>query len=251
MRRLEVIHGRTAPTEVEIEGEGEVLIGRTRDAALRLFDETASRRHARIRLHEGRVLLEDLDSANGTRLNGERIEGPATLFDGDVIAIGDVEIRFLSGDGADRDTVAAPAAADAVEAAVDPDAADPAAEAAGEGAIRRLRFVCDSATAFADAGTSQEITDNLLAMAVETFAPDRATVLLLPPAGRGGADVVAAHPPGASPPGSKTLRQRVVEAGEAVLIRDASDSEVREAASLVRSRYRSTLAAPLKTTEGV
>jgi len=245
MERLIVIEGRTSPEEVEI-GTG-ILIGRAREADLRLFDETASRRHALVGPREGRTVLEDLDSANGVLLNGEAVEGKAALFDGDEIRIGEVRMRFLSAAGADRETVAA---AERVEAAVDPDAADPAADLADTASSRRLRLVCDGATACADAASEGEVPGILLALAAEAFEPDRATVSLLRPGGA--TAVVAAHPGGASAPTSGTLRRRVVEEGEAVLVRDALDSDARggSSRSIVASRFRSTLAAPLRTSEG-
>jgi len=248
MRRLQVIEGRADPEEFVLEGETQ--LGRSKDADLRIFDETVSRRHARILAGEDRVTLEDLGSSNGTRLNGERIEQPAVLFDGDVIGIGALRLRYLSSDGADRETVVPREGDDAVQAALDPDAADPERDAAGENALKRLRLVCRGAVACADASEIPEVTSNLLGLVVEAFDADRATVCLLGPGGT--LEVACAHPTGASPPASRTLRQRVLEAGEAALVRDAHDIDAREGGlSMVRSRYRSTMAAPLKVAEGV
>jgi pSer/pThr/pTyr-binding forkhead associated (FHA) protein len=53
-----------------------------------LFTDTAvSRFHARLRFRGGRWILQDLESTNGTTLNGERV-GRSELRAGDVIAIG-------------------------------------------------------------------------------------------------------------------------------------------------------------------
>ncbi|MDJ0521632.1 MAG: sigma 54-interacting transcriptional regulator [Planctomycetota bacterium] len=248
MRRLELLEGRCDPDRLDLEAN--ILLGRHEACDLRLFDETTSRRHARIEVASDVVTLEDLKSSNGTWLNGERVDGPARLFDGDVIRIGDTQLRYLSGDGSDRITVVEGQANDDVQAALDPDAADPAVEAAGEGAIRRLRFVCDGAVACADAAEIPAMLGDLLGLMVEAFAPERALVCLR---GAGGAiEVAAAHPEAATPPASSTLRQRVLEGGEAVLIRDAHDPEAGAGGkSMVRSRYRSMLAAPLKVAEGV
>lgn len=70
--------------EVPLE-EGENVIGRTDDAALRISSARVSRRHARIVVTGGRVVLEDLGSKNGTFLRGRRIERPVELSDGDEI----------------------------------------------------------------------------------------------------------------------------------------------------------------------
>ncbi|MDA1194448.1 MAG: sigma 54-interacting transcriptional regulator [Planctomycetota bacterium] len=245
MQQLETIAGRTEPEQLEVVGE--ILLGRSQDADLQVFDETASRKHARIRVTPGRVWLEDLGSANGTELNGEAVDGEAALFDGDVIGIGHVRLRYRSGEGAERVTVVE--SVDDVAAAVDPDRADPAREAAGEAAVRRLRLVCDGAIACADAVDEAEVTSNLLGLVTDAFACTRATVCLHGPAGR--IEVVAAHPEGATPPTSRTLARRVQEGGEAVLVRDAHNPDTEGAGlSMVRSRYRSMLAAPLRVAEG-
>jgi serine phosphatase RsbU (regulator of sigma subunit) len=56
-------------------------------------DQKVSRRHANIRFIDGRFVLENL-SRNGTWLNGQRIDGPAALGDGDRIAICDFKFLF-------------------------------------------------------------------------------------------------------------------------------------------------------------
>ena len=247
MERLEVVEGQAEPTRIAVEGE--IAIGRAREATLRIFDETASRRHARVLLRDNRVILEDLGSANGTVLNGEAIQGEAVLFHGDVIEIGAVQLRFVSASATDRDTVIVGDAGDSVEATLDPEHANPALEGAGKAAQTRLRLVCDGAAVCADAGDADELPRRLLDLVVETLEPDRATVCLVEPAG--GLRIAAAHPEDAAPPASRTLRQRILQAGEAVLIKDAFDHEQDTSASMVRSRYRSTLAAPLVSAEGV
>ena len=79
-------------------GEPQVLgqtfvLGRTGD--LRLSDARVSRRHAHInRLADGSYQLEDLQSSNGTYLNGTKIDKPCPLSAGDVIRVGPFEMRF-------------------------------------------------------------------------------------------------------------------------------------------------------------
>ncbi len=248
LRRLELVDGRCDPEALDLGAES--LIGRHQQCDLRLFDETISRRHARIVVADGEVTLEDLASSNGTFLNGERIQRAARLFDGDVLRIGDTSMRYLSADGGDRITVVDGAEGDDVHAALDPDAADPAREAAGAGAVRRLRLVCESAVASADASEVPEVISNLMGLLIEAFEPGRAVICLITPTGE--LEVAAAHPEGAAAPASRTLRKRVLEGGEAVLVTDAHDPADGDGGkSMVRSRYRSMLAAPLKVAEGV
>jgi DNA-binding NtrC family response regulator len=66
---------------------GVVLIGRGAEADLALADEAVSRKHARILITEGEARIADLDSHNGTRVNGEPVVGAQTLVSGDVIGV--------------------------------------------------------------------------------------------------------------------------------------------------------------------
>jgi DNA-binding winged helix-turn-helix (wHTH) protein len=68
--------------------EGENLLGRVAEGAVRLDSEKASRRHARIVVRGVDAVLEDLDSKNGTFLNGQRVEGSMMLAEGDRIVVG-------------------------------------------------------------------------------------------------------------------------------------------------------------------
>lgn len=70
------------------------LLGRGDDADIRLQDSFASTRHARLVPQGDVVVLEDLGSTNGTRLNGEPLDGPAPLHPGDRIQIGDSDFSF-------------------------------------------------------------------------------------------------------------------------------------------------------------
>jgi pSer/pThr/pTyr-binding forkhead associated (FHA) protein len=64
------------------------VIGRGRDCDLRLFDPALSRRHCVLELRDGRLTVEDLDTRNGTEVNGGRITGPRPLADGDLLWVG-------------------------------------------------------------------------------------------------------------------------------------------------------------------
>lgn len=72
-----------------------VTIGRKNDNVLILNDPYASSYHAKIYLKNGECVLEDLNSTNGTMLNGERLLGKEYLTSGDEIAIGEVSFKFI------------------------------------------------------------------------------------------------------------------------------------------------------------
>jgi len=69
-------------------------LGRGYDCAVVLDDATVSKHHARVGI-EGRAWIEDLQSTNGTFVNGHRIEGITWLRRGDRIALGTAKIVFL------------------------------------------------------------------------------------------------------------------------------------------------------------
>jgi len=75
-------------------GDKPVSIGRGEAADHRLPDKTASRVHAQFILREGRWCVEDLESANGTLLNGKKTAGIVPLSPGDVIRVGATELKF-------------------------------------------------------------------------------------------------------------------------------------------------------------
>ena len=89
----------------EIELRGELGIGRAEENELQLMDLKASRHHARIHVEGEDVILTDLDSANGTRVNGIQVTAPHSLEHGDRITIGDTEITFHVPGRAERDTI--------------------------------------------------------------------------------------------------------------------------------------------------
>lgn len=91
-----------------------------------LNDEHVSRRHAEIALEEGRWLIRDLDTPNGTHVDGQKIQGPMALEDGQEVAIGGVVLRFLLGtppNGISLDLPPARATASDSTSWIDPSAA--------------------------------------------------------------------------------------------------------------------------------
>jgi pSer/pThr/pTyr-binding forkhead associated (FHA) protein len=72
-----------------------LTIGRADDNAVELAgDEFASAHHARIESQRDGVWILDLGSTNGTFVNGARLDGRRQLREGDVVQIGDTELRF-------------------------------------------------------------------------------------------------------------------------------------------------------------
>jgi hypothetical protein len=73
---------------------GGISIGRSSDADVRIEDRFASGVHARIYSRGANYYVEDMNSTNGTFLNGGRLNGEAKLNDLDEVRIGNTEFRF-------------------------------------------------------------------------------------------------------------------------------------------------------------
>jgi len=80
-------------TSIPIGPSGAVL-GRSMACKVFVDGEGVSRRHARLTIEGDEASIEDLGSVNGVVVNGKRIAGSQTLQDGDLIAIGDHELRY-------------------------------------------------------------------------------------------------------------------------------------------------------------
>ena len=75
--------------------ETPVLIGRHPDCEIQLDDASASRYHAKITLDNGHFYLQDMNSRNGTTLNGDTVAKPTRIFDRTRIKIGDSTLTFI------------------------------------------------------------------------------------------------------------------------------------------------------------
>jgi pSer/pThr/pTyr-binding forkhead associated (FHA) protein len=72
----------------------EITIGRKEGNTIRLTERNVSRRHAKLVKANGSVVIEDLQSYNGIKVNGDRISGRAPVNEGDRIQIGDYQLAL-------------------------------------------------------------------------------------------------------------------------------------------------------------
>lgn len=114
-----IVSGNAAGTQIQLEAEFQ--IGRAAPTEGRLGDDPElSRAHAKVyRDPQGRIVIEDLGSTNGTAVNGQRISGPTLLNPGDSVQVGKSTLTLQGGGDAPGATkLGAPAGAAA--AAVPP-----------------------------------------------------------------------------------------------------------------------------------
>ncbi|HEX3774928.1 MAG TPA: FHA domain-containing protein [Polyangiaceae bacterium] len=90
--------------EIELP-EGEFVIGRAANCQLSLDDPLVSRNHATLTVTSEVVVVADLGSRNGVRVNGDRVEGKRRLAHGDQIAIGSQEMVMMSRRDVPADTL--------------------------------------------------------------------------------------------------------------------------------------------------
>ena len=72
------------------------LIGRSTEVEVSLNDSFLSAEHARLEQRGGVWTLEDLNSTNGTYLNGFEVRAGTELHDGDTVRVGRVELKLVA-----------------------------------------------------------------------------------------------------------------------------------------------------------
>ena len=105
--RLWVATGGESPRSVALRDK-RTVVGRSPDADVVIDDEAVSWNHLEIERRGDVLLATDLDSSNGTALNGEPLDRPRRLRGGDVLTIGGHRLEVADGDlAAGQRTVAA------------------------------------------------------------------------------------------------------------------------------------------------
>ncbi len=260
MRRLVLNQGRADERSFVVKAPA-TTIGRTKENDAWVLHTSLSRHHARIEEKEGRLVVVDLGSKNGTFVNGARVERRA-LSPGDTIRCGDATFLFVD------DAVPAAGAAPTTIFSVETDTSHASLQEllAERGAPHRtsLRLGAEDSAARAhdklevllkvsqllsspkeiDALLSEVLDLVLLIMDV-----DRAALLLRDP-GTGQLAPRVAKSAAGTPPGrfySENIVRYVEERGVAALFADAKlDPRMAEVASILSQSICSSMCAPIK-----
>ena len=83
--------------------DGAWMIGRGASCRVRFDSPDVSERHAILTVRDGRAILEDLHSSNGTFVNGEPIDGAVVLDGGMVVQVGSAMLRVSEGEEAEQE----------------------------------------------------------------------------------------------------------------------------------------------------
>ena len=91
--KLKVLTGKNTGKEIAVPVK-RFLIGRADDCHLRPKSDAISRNHCAILVSDDEVVIRDLNSRNGTLLNGEAVKGDHALETGDVLKVGKIEFEI-------------------------------------------------------------------------------------------------------------------------------------------------------------
>lgn len=95
-----VVSGPEAGLHVDLDG-AQTVVGRAKGVDVQIDDRGVSSRHLKLFERSSAIWVEDLESSNGTFVNGHRIDAPRELLEGDTIGIGrDTLICLTVGDEA-------------------------------------------------------------------------------------------------------------------------------------------------------
>lgn len=94
-KQLTVIDGPLKGSHMAVSSLEEVVMGRSPDCTFQLGDDFASTRHARLFRRGSDWFVEDLDSRNGTFVDGYRIDQPERVGTGTDIKVGRTTVRLV------------------------------------------------------------------------------------------------------------------------------------------------------------
>ncbi|MDR3634221.1 MAG: FHA domain-containing protein [Isosphaeraceae bacterium] len=97
--QLVIVRGRSAAQALQLT-DGVTTVGRHDECQLRIKSSQVSRKHCELFEKKGLLLVKDLGSANGTFVNGQKVDGQRVLEPGDELMIGSVKLRVEKKSGA-------------------------------------------------------------------------------------------------------------------------------------------------------
>ena len=239
-------------------GEGTHRIGRATVNEIKLPHQSVSREHARIVVDESGARLFDLGSRNGTVVNGQQIQGSASIRPGDRIEVGSVQLHLQSGETPEGVTIFSPelSAAGQIHTTSSLEWDEVKAEIDTSSKVYQTLF-----HAMHEAGQQlmvsqpvEEIIETMLDL-VERLVPRGRILVLLREAD--GDPVVRAARPKESLSGerimlSTTLINTVLQNRTSLMVADVqSDPRFRDHQSIIALNLRSAIAAPLFDNEKV
>ncbi len=233
--------------------EGEQIVGRAATCHVRLPDSSVSRTHAKVVLEDGKVTLTDLESSNGTFVNGAPITEPRELELGDVLAFADIELKLIESTPP-AETMFSQNGSSIESSSVTLEEIFGPAGGADE-RTNLFRILAEAGEILATHRPLDELYEAILDLVEKVATCDKA-VLLLMEEGKEEPTVTASRlKPGAAEGElvlSRTMVQKVIEQRSGLLTSDAQqDPRFKQQQSIVSQGIRSAMAAPLFDNENV
>lgn len=258
---LLVINGANRGSRFEISSEQVVVIGRSVGCNLRLDDSEVSRHHARISHNGTSFTVTDLNSANGTRVNGQPVT-ETVLTNGDTLQFGSSTIAFQL----PENLVPTPSSVPPVRFVEDSVALDVSAfeQTVGVGAIDVLPLPGEHQSGLellyhvaeelvTPVNSLETLLQRILDLTLSAVSADRGCVLLKDPIGADLTVIAFSRRAGANGdesqqmPISRSITDYVMRHGTAVRTSDARmDERFQTAQSVVSAGIREAICAPMR-----
>jgi phosphoserine phosphatase RsbU/P len=261
MPRLEIVDGPEKGQVFPIQRE-ETVIGRLTYCDVMLAQKNISRQHARIVRSANEYFLEDLDSTNGTFLNGRRVRTRTRVRDHDLIRIYDVTLLFR--ESMETEEAASKGRGDAADAGeVSPgmttETVSPKATAndmrrnVGVNAYEKLRTVLQINRTLGSSLNIDLVLPKIVDSLITVFPQTDRAYILFPHEETGELEIRAEKRKDEGTmvasslgPISQTIANRVLSRGEAILNADGlDDDQFRVSDSVLDFPIRSMMCAPL------
>jgi sigma-B regulation protein RsbU (phosphoserine phosphatase) len=223
---------------------GNMSIGRAEDSDIYFPDQLLSRRHAEIDLRSDGTYIVDLDSTNGTFLNGERLYHEQRLRDGDVIAVGSNTLVFCEMEAIETERSPRYYSLNELSARATRKTIDVTQLVKDDRVLGSLSRVT---SALVGINKLPDIYAKLLDLVLEMIPAERGAIMMLEgtqaaprvKAARSRIGAMIDHV-------SSSIARKVVEGKVAVLLRDVfEDISLRDQPSIVADPIRAAMCAPL------
>ncbi|HWS87206.1 MAG TPA: sigma 54-interacting transcriptional regulator [Pyrinomonadaceae bacterium] len=237
-------------------GEEALSVGRDSTNVVRLADSLLSRRHCLVARAGERHVLTDLESLNGTFVNGRPVREHA-LADGDRVTVGESCFIFLSGEGGSSESPSNPVTLSdrnmQAHSTVRLKAEEarylrpPAEEETLADVVRDLTLLVRVSTSVNSVRETAELQRELLRLVFEAVPAERGAILLVGEDGRVVSEfgLDRAGDASGAVEVSRTVLRQVLEEGTAVLAGDLIEGGFDTVESLRAARLSSLLCAPL------
>jgi len=206
------------------------VVGRGDEADLKLADPSISHRHVRLFFDGNRIQGEDLQSANGVYVNGERIVGRVVLESGDCLQLGRTQLVV----GREKE--------DLVEETLVLHSLD--AKGKGKLDLEKLETIYEISAELSENQDVGALAEKIFSRLKDIFKQDRSYLALFREDGTL-QPILPESAPDAVPI-SKTVVSRVFKNGQSLLLEDAlSETSLKDQDSVIALRIRSALCVPL------